>query len=51
MFQVYSKVIQLLIYTYIIFQIIFHCRLLQDTDYTVNLCWLFHIFFFFYLEI
>ena len=32
MFQVHSKVIQLNIYMYIIFLIIFHCRLLQDID-------------------
>ena len=43
MFQVHSKVIQLHLYTYIIFQIIFHYRLLQDIDYssvcnTVNFC-------------
>ena len=34
MFQVHSKVIQLYKYTYIIFQIIFHYRLLQDIDYS-----------------
>ena len=50
MFQVHSKAIQLYIYTYIIFEIIFHCRLLQDIDYsylcyTVNLCCLLHIYF------
>ena len=33
MFQVHSKVIQLYIYTYIIFEIIFHYRLSQDIDY------------------
>ena len=33
MFQVHSKVIQLHLYTYIIFQIIFHYRLLQGIDY------------------
>ena len=49
-FQVHSKVIQLYIYTYIIFQIIFHYRLLQDIDssslcYTVNLSCLWHIYF------
>ena len=43
MFQVHSKVIQLYIHTYIIFEIIFHHRLLQDIDYNsicyaVNLC-------------
>ena len=51
MFQVHSKVIQLLIYIHIIFQIIFHYRLLQDTDYTVNLCCLFHIYFLFIIII
>ena len=50
MFQVHSKVIQLYKYTYIIFEIIFHHKLLQDTDcsslcYTVNLCCLLHIYF------
>ena len=42
MFQVYSKVIQLYthihvyvyIYVYILFQILFHFRLLQDTEYS-----------------
>ena len=48
MFQVYSKVIQLHEYTYIIFEIIFHYKLSQDINYcllcyTVNLCCLFHI--------
>ena len=43
MFQVHSKVIQLYIYTYIVFEIIFHYRLLQYIDYSclcyrVNLC-------------
>ena len=43
MFQVH-KVIQLHLYTHIIFQIIFHYRLLQDIDYSsqcymANLCW------------
>ena len=39
MFQVHSKVIQLYIYTYIIFEIIFHHRLLlQDIDYS-SLCY------------
>ena len=33
MFQVHNKVIQSYIDTYIIFEIIFHCRLLQDIDY------------------
>ena len=33
MFQVHSKVIQLYIYTYIIFEIIFHYKLSQDIDY------------------
>ena len=51
MFLVHSKVIQLYIHTYIIFQIIFHYRLLQDIDYsslcyTVNLCCLLHIYLF-----
>ena len=32
MFQVHSKVIQF--YTYIIFETIFHHRLLKDTDYS-----------------
>lgn len=41
MFKVHSKVIQL--YTYIIFKIIFHNKLLQDIDYrslyyTINFC-------------
>ena len=45
MFQVYSKVIQLYIYTYILFQILFHHRLLQDIEYsslshTVGPCFL-----------
>ena len=34
MFQGHSKVIQLSINTYIIFEIIFYYRLLQDTDYS-----------------
>ena len=34
MIQVHSKVIQLYIHTYIIFEIIFHCKLLQDIDYS-----------------
>ena len=35
MFQVHSEVTQLYIYTYIIFEIIFHHRLLlQDIDYS-----------------
>ena len=34
LFQVHSKAIQLYIHTYIIFQIIFHYRLLQDIDYS-----------------
>ena len=38
MFQVHSKVIQLYIYTYIIFKITFHYRLLQDIDYS-SLCY------------
>ena len=49
MFQVHSKVIQLYIYTFIIFEIIFHYRLLKDIDcsslcYTVNLYCLFKQF-------
>ena len=36
-FQMYSKVIQL--YIYIIFQILFHCRLLQVSDYSF-LCYI-----------
>ena len=51
MFQVHSKVIQLYIYTYIILENIFHCRLLQDIDYsslcyTVKFCSLLQIYFF-----
>ena len=51
MFQVHSKVIQLYKYTYIIFEIIFHHRLLQDIDYSplchrVNLCCFMHYLFF-----
>ena len=52
MFLVHSEVIHVLyIYTYIIFEIIFHYRLLQDIDYrslcyTLNLCCLLHICFF-----
>ena len=54
-FQAHSKVIQLYKYKYIIFlskyiifEIIFHHRLLQDIDhsslcYTVNLCFLLHM--------
>ena len=50
MFQMHSKVIQWYKYTYIIFEIIFHHMLLQDIDhsslcYTVNLCFLLHIYF------
>ena len=49
MFQVHCKVIQLYMYTYIIFQIIFCYRLLQNIDYSslyyiVNLCCLLHIY-------
>ena len=49
-FQVHGKVIQLYKYAYFIFEIIFHPRLLQDVDYsslyyTINLCWLLHIYF------
>ena len=48
MFQVHSKVTQG--YNYIIFETIFHDRLLQNIDYsslcyTVNLCWLLDIYF------
>ena len=50
MFQVHSKVIQLYVYTRIIFQIIFHYRLLQDIVdsslcYRVKLCCLLLIYF------
>ena len=50
MFQVHSKVIQLHKYIYIIFEIIFHPRLLQGIDsgyvcYMVNLYCLLHIYF------
>ena len=50
MFQVHSKVIQLYMYTYIIFENIFHYRLLQDIDYsslcyTVQFCYLLQIYF------
>ena len=50
MFQVHSKVIQLYVYTCIIFQIIFHYELLQDIVYsslcyTVKFCCLLHIYF------
>ena len=56
MFQVQSKVIQLYIYTYIIFQIIFHYRLLQDTDCAIQFPVLYskpfllaaYVFFFFF---
>ena len=34
MFQVYSKVIQLYIYVYILFQILFHYKLLQVMEYS-----------------
>ena len=34
MFQVHSKVIQLYKYTYIIFEILFHHKLLQDIEYS-----------------
>ena len=41
-FQVYSRVIQL--YTYILFQIPFHYRLLKDTDYSsLSLLFILHI--------
>ena len=47
MFQVHSKVIQIYIYTCIIFEMIFHYRLLKDIDYsslcyTVILCCIFY---------
>ena len=50
MFPVHSKVIQVYIYTYIIFEVILNYKLLQDIDYsslcyTVNLCCLLHIYF------
>ena len=34
MFQMHSKVIQLYLYRYIIFEIIFHSRLLRDYNTT-----------------
>ena len=34
LFQVHSKVVQLYKYAYIIFETIFHHKLLQDTDYS-----------------
>ena len=51
MCQVHSKVIQLYIYTYIITEIIFLYKLLQDIDYsslcyTVKACYLMHLYFF-----
>ena len=36
--SVYSKVIQLYIYIYILFQILFHYRLFQDSEYS-SLCY------------
>ena len=50
MFQVHCKLIQLHKYTYIVFEIIFHHKILQDIDYsslcyTVDLCCLLHIYF------
>ena len=50
MFPVHSKVIQVYIYTYIIFEVILNYKLLQDIDYsspcyTVNLCCLLHMYF------
>ena len=39
MFQVYSKVIQLYIYICILFQVLFHYRLLQDIEYS-SLCYM-----------
>ena len=54
MFQMHSKVIQLYIYPYIIFEIIFHYRLLQDKDYS-SLCYIVNLllvaYLFFSLEI
>ena len=61
MLQVHSKVIQFIIFqiifffTYIIFKIIFHYRLVQDIDYsslgsTVNICCLLHIYIFFFFN-
>ena len=38
MIQVHSKVIQLYKYIYIIFEIIFHHRLLQDIEYSALCC-------------
>ena len=38
-FQVYSKMIQLYIYIYIRFQILFHYRFLQDIDFS-SLCYI-----------
>ena len=50
-FQVYSKVIQLYIYIYIIFQILFHYRLLQDIKYS-SLCYTVgHCFYLFFIFI
>ena len=50
MSQVYSNVIQFYIYIlnyiYIIFQILFHYRLLQDIEYN-SLCYLLFIYFIF----
>ena len=51
MFQVHSKVIHSSVYTYVIFEIIFNYRLLEDIDYsslcyTVNLYCLLNIYFF-----
>ena len=50
MLQVHSKLMQLYIYKYISFEIIFHYGLLHDIDSsslcdTVNLCCLLHIYF------
>ena len=50
MFQVHCKLIQLHKYIYIVFEIIFHHKILQDIDYsslcyTVDLCCLLHIYF------
>ena len=50
MFQVPNKEIRFYKYTYLLFEIIFHHRLLQEIDYspqcyTVDLCCLLHIYF------
>ena len=50
MFQVHNEEIRFYKYTHILFEIIFHHRLLQKIDYSplcykVNLCCLLHIYF------